>query len=111
MNDETVLSLTPTPGDDAFLALGRAIAAQCPSGFEEAKLAAELGGGVAGMELSCTPASGVEVGVQIDPLAQTHIQALLEPIREKMAGEGEPLWRKCVVTLRKGGHFQMDVEY
>jgi hypothetical protein len=111
MSEELVVTLGPTPGDDVYLNLGRAIASQCPPGFDEAKLDAELGEGGATMSLGCTPAGGAETSLTIDPMAQADIQALLELIRDKTMTEDERRWRSCEVTLRKGGRFQMDVHY
>ena len=111
MSDETVLKLGQTPGDDLYLSLGRAIAGLCPSGFEQAALAAELGEGAAIMTLACTPQDGSEAPVPIDPISHSRIHELLELIRDKGA-EGDPRrWRTCEVTLRKGGRFAMDVHY
>lgn len=111
MSNETVMTLVPTPGDDVYLSLGRAIAGLCPSGFEQATLEAELGEGAATMKLACTPQDGSEAPVPIDPMSQGRIHELLELIREKGAEGDQRRWRKCEVTLRKGGRFQMDVHY
>jgi hypothetical protein len=113
MSEERVMTLGPTPGDDVYLSLGRAIASQCPAGFEEAKLKAEVGGAVASMSLACTPEGGSETPVAIDSMAQADIQALLERVREATVREEDQgrQWNRCEVTLRKGGRFQMDVYY
>ena len=113
MSEERVMTIGPTPGDDVYLALGRAIASQCPSGFAEAKLAAEIDGAVASMTLVCTPEDGEEAAMTIDPMAQADIQSLLERIREATVREEDQgrRWNRCAVTLRKGGRFQMDVYY
>jgi len=105
MSDEIVLTLGRTPDDDPYLELGRAIAGQCPAGFEEARLDAELGERGATLRLACALAGGSEEGVAVDPAAQGRIQALLERIRD----EDERGWRACTVTLRKGGGFSMDL--
>ena len=111
MTDETVLTLGPTPESDRYLTLGRAIARQCPPGFREARLEAELDPGSSTMRLACTAQDGSETGVNIDPTARTDIHQLLEDIRGRMAEEsGGQGWRRCVVTLREGGRFRMDVE-
>jgi hypothetical protein len=34
----------------------------------------------------------------------------LRGIRDAMAREGGAAWRSCVVTLKAGGHFAMEVE-
>ena len=113
MSEERVMTIGPTPGDDVYLSLGRAIASQCPAGFEEAKLSATLDGAVASMSLVCTPGGGNEEARTIDPLAQADIQALLERIREATVREEDDgrRWKRCEVMLRKGGRFQMDVYY
>ena len=113
MSEERVMTIGPTPGDDVYLSLGRAIARQCPTGFEEAKLAASMDGAVASMTLVCTPEGGAETAIAIDPMAQADIQALLERIREATVREEDDgrRWKRCEVILRKGGRFQMDVYY
>lgn len=112
MSEELVLTLGPTPDDDSYLTLGRAIASQCPAGFEEAKLDAELDSAVTTMRLVCTPEGGGETEPRIDPMAQADIQGLLERIRESTLREDDQRrWKRCTVTLRKGGRFQMDVYY
>jgi hypothetical protein len=111
MSEELVMTLGPTPGDETYLSLGRAIAGQCPSGFEEAKLEADLGEGAAEMRLVCTPEGGEETLLAIEPMAQAGIQELLERVRAKTFGEDQRRWHRCAVTLRKGGRFQMDVYY
>ena len=112
MSEELVMTIGPTPGDDVYLTLGRAIASQCPAGFEEAKLEADLGSAAASMRIVCTPEGGGETEPSIDPMAQADIQTLLERIREStLTEEDQRRWNRCTVTLRKGGHFRMDVYY
>ena len=110
MSDQMVLTLGPSPGDDVYLSLGRTIAGLCPPGFDEAKLDAELEG-EAGMRLACTPADGSEMAVAIDSAAEARIGELLGLIRDKTARDDGSRWHKCTVILRKGGQFQMDVQY
>lgn len=105
MSDEIVMTLGRTPDDDPYLELGRAIAGQCPAGFEEARLEAELGEDGATLRLACTPEGGSETRPAVDPIAHDRIQALLERIRD----QDERGWRACTVTLRKGGGFSMDL--
>lgn len=113
MSEERVMTIGPTPGDDVYLSLGRAIASQCPKGFEEAKLAAAMEGAAGSMSLVCTPEGGSESAQAIDPMAQADIQSLLERIREATVREEDDgrRWNRCEVILRKGGRFQMDVYY
>ena len=113
MSEELVVTLGPTPGDDVYLSLGRAIASQCPSGFEEARLEADLSGAAATMQLACTPEGGAETALPIDAMAQADIEALLLRVRDATVREedGGRRWQRCAVTLRKGGRFQMDVNY
>jgi hypothetical protein len=105
MSDDIVFKLGLPPDEDPYLQLGRAIAGQCPAGFEEARLEAELGEDGAKLQLACTPEGGGETRPAIDQTAHGRIQALLEHIRDK----DERGWRTCTVTLRKGGGFAMDV--
>ena len=111
MSDELMLRIGPTPGDEAYLNLGRAIAGQCPRGFDEARLEADLAGAAPEMSLACTPEGGSETPVALDPTARTRIREMLEQIRDKTPSEDQRLWHKCTVILRKGGRFQMDVQY
>ena len=113
MSEEFAVTSGPTPGDDVYLSPGRAIAGQCPSGFEEARLEADLSGAAATMRLVCTPQDGAETELPIDPMAQADVQALLERIRDATVREEEAgrRWQRCTVILRKGGRFQMDVYY
>src|SRR5688572_11671493 len=89
--------------EDPFLGLGRAIAGLCPAGFEQAQLFAEFAAGGATLLLACIPAGGAETGIDIDPAAHDRLHGLLERIRAAPAGNGAGSWRKCTVTLRKGG--------
>ena len=101
---EILVTLGGTPEDNPYLRLGRAIAGPCPGGFEEARLEAVLGG-EARMSLDCTPEGGGETKVDLDPAARERIDSLLEEVRARDGGD----WSECTVTLRKGGHFSMDV--
>ena len=108
---ETILTLGDTPNSDRYLTLGRAIARKCPTGFEEAKLEADLDAEPPVRRLDWTMADGTtgEAGVGAD--AQAEIGGLLRDIRTAMASEeGGQSFRRATVTLRSGGRFQMDVE-
>jgi hypothetical protein len=97
--------------NDKYLHLGRLIAAQCPPGFSEAKLEGDLDGDRAELGLSWITQNETrqEVSLQV-PMPE--IRLALEDIREAMAREaGGKNWRTFVVTLRQGGHFQLDVGY
>ena len=109
MAHETVVTLGATPEQDLYLALGRAIAGQCPAGFEEAQLEAELGDAGTTMRLAWTAGDGTEGEPGLGPEAEVRIRELLHEIREKMIREKQGSWRRCRVTLRKGGRFAMDV--
>ena len=109
MDDRMMLTLRPSADNDDYLNLGRTIAAQCPAGFAEARLEAELADDGGDLRILCTPEDEGEREVGIDPVAQLRIVQLLRGVRGKMTGEDEVPWRRCVVTLRKGGHFRMDV--
>ena len=111
MDDRTLLTLRPSAGNDEYLTLGRAIAAQCPAGFAEARLEADFDEQGAALSLHCSPDGGVDIAIDPDPVAKVRLVQLLEQIRAKMRAEDEAPWRKCAVVLRKGGQFQMDVEY
>lgn len=94
--------------NDTYLRLGRAIAGRCPPGFESAQLAAEISDGRIGLHISCLPGAGP--AVDIDPTdAAGEIIECLRLVRDEMAADGSAPWRSCKVTLRKGGHFSIDV--
>jgi hypothetical protein len=98
--------------DDKYLKLGRLIAGQCPAGFREARLEAALDVSWADFKLTCTGPEGGEAERPIAGPAVSEIHIMLADIREAMAAQdGSGLWRNCVVTLRQGGHFAIDVEY
>ena len=100
------LTLGGTGEDSPYLRLGRAIAGQCPNGFEEARLDAALReDGPTELRLACTPEGGGETRPDIDAEARERIATLLEEVRERDGGG----WSECTVTLRKGGHFAMDI--
>jgi len=97
--------------DIACLALGRLIAGQCPPGFDKAVLAVDLHEGRSLLRIVATQADGWEVQV---PLSEEPVQNMLETLRavqKEMAGEDPRAWKGCTVTLRKGGHFDLDVTY
>jgi len=109
MDDRMMLTLRPSAGNDDYLNLGRTIAAQCPPGFAEARLEAELAEDGGELKILCTPGGEEEREVEVDSVAQVRIVQLLRHIRDQMASEDEAPWNRCIVTLRKGGHFRMDV--
>ena len=93
---------------ETYLRLGRAIAGRCPPGFESAQLAAEIADGRIALNISCSPDAGRTV--EIDPTAAAEeIIDCLRLVRDDMAADGSAPWRTCTVTLRKGGHFSIDV--
>ena len=94
--------------NETYLRLGRAIAGRCPPGFASAQLGADIDEGRISLQISCSP----EVGrtVDIDPTsAAEEIIDCLRLVREEMAADGSAPWRSCMVSLRKGGHFSIDV--
>jgi len=97
--------------EDDYLALGRLIAGNCPAGFSEAILEAELEGNRADLQMGCAMPDGTEVEPDVGQQAVRDLHVLLHGIREKMAEEDGRRWRTCTVTLRKGGHFDLDVTY
>ncbi len=97
--------------ESAYLALGRLIAAQCPVGFETASLRMETRENDAELWIAAAQPDGTKVQLQPAPGAARDILESLGSIREAMAREGGAVWQSCVVTLRAGGHFAMEVEY
>lgn len=97
--------------DVACLALGRLIAAQCPPGFEKAVLSLDLHEGRSLLRVIATLTDGWEGQV---PLSEEPAQNILETLRavqKEMAEEDPRPWKGALVTLRKGGHFDLDVTY
>jgi hypothetical protein len=96
----------------AYLALGRLIAGQCPAGFATAALTMEIDeeSGTRLWIASVQP-DGTRVQLQPEGGAAQDLLESLRGIRNAMAEEDSRLWRRCVVTLKAGGHFAMDVEY
>ena len=109
MDDRMMMTLRPSAGNDDYLSLGRTIAAQCPAGFAEARLEGSLAEDGGELRILCTPEGEEEREIDLDAVAQVRLIQLLRAIRGQMTGEDEAPWRKCIVTLRKGGHFRMDV--
>ena len=95
----------------AYLALGRLIAGQCPPGFKQAMLDAEIDEERTRLSISSTQADGTEVQMPPSEEAARDILESLRGIREAMAEKDGRLWRSCTVTLKQGGGFAMDVEY
>lgn len=97
--------------DIACLALGRLIAAQCPPGFEKAVLSLDLHEGRSLLRIVASGSEGTDVQM---PLSEEPAQNILETLREiqkEMAEEDPRPWKGALVTLRKGGHFDLDVTY
>ena len=95
----------------AYLALGRLIAGQCPAGFATATLRMETEGDRTALTIAAEQPDGTKVQFQPDPDAARDILESLRGIRNAHAREDGATWRSCLVTLRAGGHFAMDVEY
>ena len=94
----------------AYLALGRLIAGQCPAGFETASLRMEIADGRTLLSIATTQPDGTEVQLQPSAAAAQDILESLRGIRKAMVEKGGAPWRSCVVTLKAGGHFAMEVE-
>ena len=90
-----------------YLALGRAIASQCPPGFKEARL--DAAPDEDRLDLACTLADGSETAPALDAEARAAIKAALSEVREAMAAQDGARWSACTVTLAAGGGFAMDV--
>ena len=95
----------------AYLALGRLIARQCPAGFETAALTMEIEDTGTRLWIASVQPDGTRVQLQPEDGAAQDMLESLRGIRKAMAEEDGRLWRRCVVTLRAGGHFAMDVDY
>jgi hypothetical protein len=95
----------------AYLALGRLIAAQCPVGFATASLHVEAHEDEMRLSVTTTQPDGTEVQFRPGGDAAENLIESLRGIRDAMAREDGAVWRSCVVTLRAGGHFAIEVEY
>ena len=94
----------------AYLALGRLIAAECPAGFETASLRMETHEHDTQLWLAVALPDGTSVKIQPGADASRNILESLRQIRSAMARAGGADWQSCVVTLKAGGHFAMEVE-
>jgi hypothetical protein len=94
----------------AYLALGRLIAAQCPVGFATASLHMQTLEGSTRLWITAAQPDGTKVQLQPGPDAAQDILESLRGIRNATAREGGAAWQSCVVTLKAGGHFAMEVE-
>jgi hypothetical protein len=94
----------------AYLALGRLIAAQCPVGFATASLHMQTLEGSTRLWITAAQPDETKVQLQPGPDAAQDILESLRGIRNAMAREGGAAWQSCVVTLKAGGHFAMEVE-
>ena len=94
----------------AYLALGRLIAGECPAGFETASLHMEIDGDQARLSITALQPDGTRVQLQPGASAQDILECL-RGIRKAGPREDGALWHACVVTLKAGGRFAMEVEY
>ena len=94
----------------AYLALGRLIAAECPVGFETASLRMETRDDGPQLWIAAALPDGTNVKMQPGADAARNILESLREIRSAMARAGGADWQSCVVTLKAGGHFAMEVE-
>ena len=94
----------------AYLALGRLIAGECPVGFETASLHMETDEDGTRLWITAAQPDGTKVRLQPGAGAARDILESLRGIRNAMAREGGVVWRSCIVTLKAGGGFAMEVE-
>jgi hypothetical protein len=97
--------------DVACLALGRLIAAQCPPGFEKAVLSLDLHEGRSLVRIMAASAEGAEVQMPLSEEPARNILETMRVVQREMAEEDPRPWKGALVTLRKGGHFDLDVSY
>jgi hypothetical protein len=95
----------------AYLALGRLIAAQCPPGFATATLSADIHEQATRMWIIVTLPDGTKVQLQPGEEAGRDLLESLRGIRNAMAREDGAVWQNCIVTLKAGGGFALEVEY
>jgi hypothetical protein len=94
----------------AYLALGRLIAAECPAGFATASLHMDSDDRQTSLWIGVTQPDGTRVQFQPGPDAARNLLESLRGIRNATVREGGTAWRSCVVTLKAGGHFAIEVE-
>ena len=97
--------------ESAYLALGRQIAASCPVGFATASLHVDVHEDDVRLSIVAAQPDGTEVQLRPGGDAAETMVASLRGIRDAMAREDGAVWRNCVVTLKTGGHFAIEVEY
>ena len=94
----------------AYLALGRLIAKECPAGFATATLLVETQEDRTRLWITAAQPDGTRVQLQPGTGAKGILESL-RAIRNAMAREDGAAWKNCVVTLKAGGGFAIDVEY
>ena len=94
----------------AYLALGRLIAVLCPVGFETASLRMETHDSGTQLWITAALPDGTNVKTQPGAGAARNILESLREIRSAMVRAGGADWQSCMVTLKAGGHFAMEVE-
>jgi hypothetical protein len=100
-----------TAMEAAYLVLGRLIAALCPVGFDTASLHMEVHEDDTRLWIIAAQPDGTKVQLRPGTEAAEGILESLRGIRDAMAREDGAVWRNCVVTLKAGGHFAIDVEF
>ena len=97
---------------DHYADLARLALAQCPPGFDEARVAAEVDDGYSEIDLRCRRGAE-EVHVTNFPAEDSFGMHLsLEAIREAMASQsGGRKWSRCVFRVFRDGNFKFEVEY
>jgi hypothetical protein len=96
---------------DLLQSLAAVVLSTCPTGYDEARLEAEVDENYAEMELLCYNQSGELVRSNLPGLSGPDIHDILDAIRERMAEASGERWTRCVFLVRPDRSFKLDVSY
>jgi hypothetical protein len=96
---------------DMLQDLAHAVINICPSGYNQAKLEAELDDDWARLDLRCIDDSGGETRALLKGGASLDLHDQLDIVRDEMARATGYKWKKCIFVILPGGKFKLDVEY
>jgi hypothetical protein len=96
---------------DYYQTLTHIVSQQCPPGFIEARINAELDDDWARIRLVCVTNDEGEVEAPVRGIELADIHENLDGVREEMASLSGSRWKSCTFTVLAGGKFRIDVQY